>query len=172
MKILITENKVEKLKDIIKTHGAEYVSKLMGGVQNILKLFGGDLNSYYEYTGYVPYKFDSTGENMYIDNLLIESLNLEDSWNKKEKKLGDFRWTSSGINYTFTAHATSPFKSHLGQELRRVAGTSGDHGFGYSFISQRNKIGKRGRTQIFKQIIEKYNLKSYFNEDNNNGRTT
>ncbi len=48
MKILITENKVEKLKDIIKTHGAEYVSKLMGGVQNILKLFGGDLNSYYE----------------------------------------------------------------------------------------------------------------------------
>jgi hypothetical protein len=55
----------------------------------------------------------------------------------------------------------------LGQELRRVAGTCGDHGFGYSFISQRNKIGKRGRAQIFKQIIEKYNLKNYFNEDNN-----
>jgi hypothetical protein len=167
MDIKITERQREKIIDFLTTKKTGDVIKLLGGVNNLLKIFNNDLKEFYKSTGFVPYKFDSTGENMYIDNLLIESLNLEDSWNKKEKKLGDFRWTSSGINYTFTAHATSPFKSHLGQELRRVAGTCGDHGFGYSFISQRNKIGKRGRAQIFKQIIEKYNLKSYFNEDIN-----
>jgi len=167
MDIKITEKQLEKINNLINEKGVSSVIKLIGGTQNLLKLFGGDLKSYYKNTGYVPYKFDSTNENMYIDNLLIESLNLEDSWNKKEKKLGDFRWTSSGMNFKVTSYATSPFKSHLGQELRRVAGMSGDSGFGYSFISQRNKIGKRGRAQIFKQIIEKYNLKSYFNEDNN-----
>jgi hypothetical protein len=168
MKIIIRDELVNNLREQIKTLGVSEVVKLVGGVDTLLKVaFNGDLKTFYEYTGYVPYKFDSTGENMYIDNLLIESLNLEDSWNKKEKKLGDFRWTSSGMNFKVTANATSPFKSHHGQELRRVAGVSGDSGFGYSFISQRNKIGKRGRTQIFKQIIEKYKLNSYINEDIN-----
>ena len=165
MKIVISEEKVDKLRELIKREGPKYVANLVGGFDTLLKIaFNGDLKTYYEYTGYVPYKFDSTNENMYIDNLLIESLNLEDSWDKKEKKLGDFRWTSSGVNYTFTANATSPFKSHLGQELRRVAGTCGDSGFGYNYV--RYLIGKRGRAQIFKQIIDKYDLKRYSNENN------
>jgi hypothetical protein len=168
MRILIKESVSEKLVELIKTRGVTEVVKLVGGIKTLLKVaFNDDLKEFYKSTGFVPYKFDSTGENMYIDNLLIESLNLEDSWNKKEKKLGDFRWTSSGMNYKFTADVSSPFNGHSGQELRRVIGRSGDSGFGYSFISKRNTIGKRGRAQIFKQIIEKYNLKSYFNEDIN-----
>ena len=161
MDIKITERQREKIIDLLANKKTTDVIKLFGGVNNLLKIFNNDLKEFYKVTGYSPYKFDSTGENMYIDNLLLESLNLEDSWNKKEKKLGDFRWTSGGMNYKFTAHASSPFISHQGQELRRVLGTCGDSGFGYSFISKRNTIGKRGRKQIFKQIIEKYNLDSY-----------
>ena len=146
---------------MILKQGPANVVKLMGGASNLLKLFGGDLKEYYKQTGYVAYKFDSTGMNMYIDNLLLESLNLEDSWNKIEKKLGDFRWKSGGMNYKLTSYVSPPFKSQSGQELRRVLGTCGDSGFGYSYITKRNTIGKRGRTQIFKQIIEKYNLESY-----------
>ena len=161
MDIKITEKQREKIIDLLANKNTTDVIKLFGGTKNILKLFNNDLKEFYKVTGYSPYKFDSTSENMYIDNLLLESLNLEDSWDKKEKELGDFRWTSGGMNYKFTARASSPFISRLGQELRRVVGTSGDHGFGYYFINKRNTIGKRGRKQIFKQIIEKYDLDSY-----------
>jgi hypothetical protein len=161
MDIKITEKQLEKINNLINEKGVSFVVKLMGGTQNLLKLFGGDLKSYYKNTGYVPYKFDSTNENMYIDNLLIESLNLEDSWNKKEKKLGDFRWTSSGMDFKVTTIVFKPFKNQSGQELRRVIGRSGDSGFGDSYISKKNTIGKRGRAQIFKQIIEEYKLNSY-----------
>jgi hypothetical protein len=40
----------------------------------------------------------------------------------------------------------------------RVVGTSGDFGFGYSFITKRNTLGKRNRQQIFSQIMDKYGL--------------
>jgi len=168
MKIIIRDELVNNLREKIKTLGVNEVVKLVGGVDILLKVaFNGDLKTFYEYTDYVPYKISSTGEMMYIDEMLILTLNLEDDWSKKEKKLGDFRWTSSGMNYKFTAYATPPTITNTGQVLRRVAGTCGDHGFGYSFISKRNTIGKRGKAQIFKQIIEKYKLNSYFNENNN-----
>ena len=162
MKIIIRDELVNNLRNLIKTLGVSETSKLIGGTETLLKVvFNGDLREFYKNTEYVPYKFDSTGKNMYIDNLLLESLNLEDSWDKKEKKLGDFRWTSSGMNYKFTAHASSPFISHQGQELRRVLGTCGDSGFGYSGISKRNTLGKRYRQQIFKQIVDKFGLEKY-----------
>ena len=167
MKIIIRDELVNNLRDQIKTLGVSEVCKLIGGVETLLKVaFNGDLKEFYKSTGFVPYKFDSTGENMYIDNLLIESLNLDDVSNQRYdsgKKLGDFRWTSGGMNYKVNTILSSPFKSVNGQELRRVIGRSGDYGFGDSYggISKKNTIGKRGRTQIFKQIIEKYKLNSY-----------
>ena len=167
MKIIIRDELVNNLRDQIKTLGVSEVCKLIGGGETLLKVaFNGNLIEFYKSTGFVPYKFDSTGENMYIDNLLIESLNLDDVSNQRYdsgKKLGDFRWTSGGMNYKVNTILSSPFKSINGQELRRVIGRSGDSGFGdsYAGISKRNTIGKRGRTQIFKQIIEKYKLNSY-----------
>ena len=167
MKIIIRDELVNKLRDQIKTLGVSEVCKLIGGVETLLKVaFNGDLKEFYKSTGFVPYKFDSTGENMFIDNLLIESLNLDDVSNQRYdsgKKLGDFRWVSSGMNFKVNTILSSPFKSINGQELRRVIGRSGDYGFGdsYAGISKRNTIGIRGRKQIFKQIIEKYNLDSY-----------
>ena len=167
MKIIIRDELVNNLRDQIKTLGVSEVCKLIGGGETLLKVaFNGNLIEFYKSTGFVPYKFDSTGENMYIDNLLIESLNLDDVSNQRYdsgKKLGDFRWTSGGMNYKVNTILSSPFKSINGQELRRVIGRSGDSGFGdsYAGISKKNTIGKRGRTQIFKQIIEKYKLNSY-----------
>ena len=168
MKIIIRDELVNNLRDQIKTLGVSEVCKLIGGGETLLKVaFNGDLKEFYKSTGFVPYKFDSTGENMFIDNLLIESLNLDDVSNQRYdsgKKLGDFIWISSG-NRGFKVNTilSSPFKSVNGQELRRVIGRSGDYGFGDSYggISKKNTIGKRGRTQIFKQIIEKYKLNSY-----------
>ena len=166
MDIKITERQREKIIDLLTTKKTGDVIKLLGGVNNLLKIFNNDLKEFYKSTGFVPYKFDSTGENMYIDNLLLESLNLDDVSNQRYdsgKKLGDFRWTSGGMNFKVNTILSSPFKSINGQELRRVIGRSGDYGFGDSYvgISKKNTIGKRGRTQIFKQIIEKYNLDSF-----------
>ena len=166
MDIKITERQREKIINLLTTKKTGDVIKLLGGVNNLLKMFNNDLKEFYKSTGFVPYKFDSTGENMYIDEMLIQRLNLEDVY--LGKKLGDFRWTSSGMNFKVTTIVYKPFKNQSGQELRRVIGRSGDSGFGMdSYISKKNTIGKRGRGQIFKQIIEKYNLKSYFNEDIN-----
>jgi len=162
MKIIISEDKLEKVQELIQKQGAKRTIQLMGGPQNLLRLFGGGLKEFYKTTGYVPYKFDSTGENMYIDEMLIQSLNLEDVYDSG-KNLGNFRWTSSGMDYKVNTVVTKPFKSRNGQELRRVVGISGDSGFGdlYDRGIKKNTIGKRGRAQIFKQIIEKYNLNSY-----------
>jgi hypothetical protein len=171
MKIIIRDELVNNLREQIKTLGVNEVVKIVGGVDTLIKVaFNGDLKTFYEYTGYVPYKFDSTGDNMYIDEMLIQTLNLDDVSNQRYdsgKKLGDFRWTSGGINYKVNTILSSTFKSVNGQELRRVIGRSGDSGFGDAYAGTSNKIGKRGRAQIFKQIIEKYKLNSYFNEDIN-----
>jgi hypothetical protein len=161
MKVIINKSKVELIIGLIKREGANYVATLVGGTQNLLKIFGGDLKMYYEYTGFVPYKIDSSGMSMYIDDLFIQSLDLYDTWTGREKILGDFRWTSSGINYKFTVYMSAPIISQYGQQFRKVTGSSGSHGFGVHWITKRNTIGKRGRKQIFKQIIEKYNLDSY-----------
>ena len=158
MDIKITERQREKIIDLLTTKKTGDVIKLLGGVNNLLKLFNNDLKEFYKNTEYVPYKFDSSGENMYMDEMLIQSLNLEDVYSGK--KLGDFRWTSGGMNYKFTAYLY-PLTLSGGGIKYKVVGNSGDHGFGQSWITKRNTIGKRGRTQIFKQIIEKFNLNKY-----------
>jgi hypothetical protein len=54
-----------------------------------------------------------------------------------------------------------PRDLYSGQKIWRVVGQSGDYGFGYSFITKRNTLGKRARTQIYNQIIDKYDLQEY-----------
>ncbi len=97
---------------------------------------------------------------MYIDDFIIQSLglNVRTFFNNEEVNLGDFRWTSRGMNYKFTSDARAFVSQNNGQKLWRVVGSSGDSGFGYSYIPQRHVIGKRGRQQIFKQIIDKFGL--------------
>ena len=83
--------------------------------------------------------------------------------NKKvqEKKLGKFGYgAKNGMQFAFNAGLmTGPKKHNL--TYYRVVGSSGDSGFGYSFINKRNTLGKRYREQIFNQIVDKYKLQEY-----------
>jgi len=100
----------------------------------------------------------SSEPNLYIDDSIVSSLDLPKTDNLSlEKILGKFKWTSGGTNYEFTARLY-PLDYASGKKMWRVAGTSGDYGFGYSFITKKNILGRRARMQIFKQIIDRYNL--------------
>ena len=169
MKVIIPNKLVNKLRDQVKSLGIKEVSNLVGGFDTLLKVaFNDDLKEFYKTTGYVPYTIDEVdGGRMHIDKILIDRLNLEDKphWIDEEKKLGHFIFgTKNGPKYTFNARATGKvIDSRNGQEFMQVAGmcVDLDLGFGYSDLKQKEMLGKRGRNQIFKQIIEKYNLDSY-----------
>jgi hypothetical protein len=83
-------------------------------------------------------------------------------YSKKEKELGNFVFGSKNyLRYQLTARLYTGITSRNGQQFFKVVGVSGDSGFGYGFITKRNTLGKRVRTQIFQQIIDKYDLNSY-----------
>ena len=160
-KVLEEEKVKDKLQQLINNQELETAIKLIGGPENLVKiLYDGDLKKYYQENDIQPY-YISSEPNLFIDDLLVHVLDLpETNGSRPEKQLGDFRWTSQGMNYKFTARLY-PVNYASGKKVWRVVGSSGDHGFGYSFISKRNTLGKRARIQIFKQIINKYNLDSY-----------
>ena len=101
---------------------------------------------------------------LYLHAALVEELGLNDlTWSKRnEKELGKFRYGSkNSLGYTYAFNAVLyPTRLH-NQNYYRVVGTSGDSGFGYGFISKKNTLGVRHRQQIFKQIIDKYDLTKY-----------
>lgn len=163
---ILNESKVkDQLKQSIEDNGLLDTIQYIGGYDNLVKmLYNGDVMEYYNITGFEPVKITENGMNMYIDDLIIQSLGLPINTsirNQEEVLLGDFRWGSKGSNYKFTARASSFISQKNGQKLWRVVGASGDYGFGYSFIPTRNILGKRARKQIFDQIIDKYNLQQY-----------
>jgi hypothetical protein len=95
---------------------------------------------------------------------LVEKLKLKDGkfMSRDEKELGDFRFgTKDNMMYKFTARLFPTQLVLHNQPYYKVVGLSGDSGFGYGFISQKNILGLRHRQQIFKQIIDKYNLEPY-----------
>ena len=154
----------DDVKQSIKDNGLLDTIKYVGGTDNLVKiLYDGDIMKFYEDTGFNPVRITDNGMDMYIDDLIIQSLGIEVRTSSRgdEVNLGDFKWTSGGMNYKFSARARLFVSQSNGQKLWRVIGTSGDHGFGNSFITKKNTIGKRGRRQIFNQIIDKYNLQQY-----------
>jgi hypothetical protein len=158
------ESRKEKLKMLVQQSGVEYASKMIGGVNKLIDLaYDGDLKNYFEENNLKPYRISSQ-PNLYISDIVVEKSDLKDApfSRGREKELGKFSWVSGGITYSFTAYIRRE-EYDSGKVDWRVVGQSGDSGFGYSFISQRNTLGKRARMQIFKQIIEKYNLDSYLN---------
>ena len=93
MDIKITEKQREKIIKLLTNRNPKEVFKLLGGVDNFLKLVNNDFKEFYEITGYVPYTIDNlNGGRMLIDEILIDSLNLEDRlhWSNGEKQLGFF----------------------------------------------------------------------------------
>jgi hypothetical protein len=99
----------------------------------------------------------------YIDDLIVQMHGFKDDNLlpfKNSKILGDFSYGSKNyISYKFTAHIYP--HSVNGQKMWGVIGTSGDSGFGYWWIENKNKLGVRYRTQIYKQIIERFKLNDY-----------
>jgi hypothetical protein len=151
----------DKLKTIADNFGLNYAARAVGGMDNYVRIaFDGDLKKFYQESGMEPYTITSQ-PNLYIDDLIVQMLDLRDTdYTKKEKVLGKFSWTSGGIKYLFNARL-SLNEYDSGKIMWRIVGTSGDSGFGYGWISTRNTLGKRARMQIFKQIIDKYKLDSY-----------
>ena len=155
----------EKLSDIANKYGVKNAIKTVGGVERYIKImYDGDLKSFYKKSKLVPYKMSKDGMSLYIDDLIVQLHGFEDrrfSTIRGSKKLGDFRYGSKDyLSYRFTAEIY-PMKMENGQKMWRVVGTSGDSGFGYGFITKRNTLGIRHRTQIYNQIIDRFNLNDY-----------
>ena len=166
MKIIITEDQRdsmrEDLKDLTNDVGLVTALKAVGGVRNYIKiLYDGDINQYYKETGFPPIRL-TIDPNLNIDDLIVQKLNLPSIRfsGQDMKDLGEFSWTTNGHTYKFNAQLI-PRDLYSGQKIWRVVGQSGDYGFGYSFITKRNTLGKRARTQIYNQIIDKYDLQEY-----------
>ena len=162
----VTEDKQSKIEDIRQMlkdpHQFGTILKVMG-VENLIKIvYDGDIKEFSKDTGVKLTWISIDGTRMYIHEVLVDELGLEDkTWlTRPEKRLGDFRFgPKNGAQYRFTASLTPTTVNN--QPYYKVVGTSGDSGFGYGFISQKNLLGKRYRGQIFQQIIDKYNLQEY-----------
>jgi hypothetical protein len=159
----------EKLSDIASKHGVKNAIKTVGGIDRYIKImYDGDLKSFYKKSKLVPYKFTDDKMTLYIDDLIVKMHNFEDDRlvaKDKSKKLGDFSYGKNYISYKFTAHICPHFVNGPdfvnGQKMWRVIGTSGDSGFGYWWIAKKNTLGVRYRTQIYKQIIDRFKLNDY-----------
>jgi len=163
-KILKEETSVdqkETIQDLIKDFGYETAIKYLGGVDNFINImYDGDLIKFSKDTR-TPMAYISSIElNLYLHEALVKKLNFEDAVWRGEKELGNFTFGSKNdIQYKFRANLL-PTRLH-NQTYYKVVGTSGDSGFGYGYITKRNTLGKRYRQQIFKQIIDKYDLEPY-----------
>ena len=157
------ESKKDALKSMLQQSGIEVTSKLMGGIDNLINvLYDGDIMKFSEDT-HTPLVYMSVDEmSLYIHVALVEKLGLENAnFSSREKTLGKFRYgTKNGMQYAFTANLKPNSILH-DQPYYKVVGTSGHSGFGYAFINKKDTLGKRYRQQIFKQIIDKYNLEPY-----------
>ena len=158
-----TESKKDAIKSMIKKSGLETAARVMGGVENLIKiLYDGDLIKFSEDTT-TPLAYMSLDRmNLYLHKALVDELGIKESksWHSDEKELGKFRFGSkNGHEFNFNARLR-PQRVH-DQEYYKVLGTSGDSGFGYTFLTKKNTLGVRYRQQIFKQIIDKYDLSKY-----------
>ena len=153
----------DSIKQMIDDEGVTAATELFVGMGNLIKtVYKGDLKEFSKDTGTKLAWISIDGTRMFIHEVLIDELGLEDNpWHARpEKELGDFRFgNKNGTQYKFTSRVT-PITIN-GQPYYKVVGTSGDSGFGYGFISNKNQLGKRYRAQIFQQIIDKYNLQEY-----------
>jgi hypothetical protein len=154
----------DKLSEIAKKYGVNNAVKSVGGVNRYIKIMhNDDLSNFYKKSKLTPYYLSDNKMTLYIDDFIVQMYGFEDDRfvaKEKGKFLGDFRYgTKDHMCYKFTAHICPHFLN--GQKMWRVIGTSGDSGFGYWWISKKNTLGVRKRTQIYNQIIERFKLNDY-----------
>ena len=156
------EEQENPLKNKLRSMGLEKFSKLVGGINNVIdKIYDGDIIKFSEETT-TPIAYMSTdGMNLYLHEALVKQLGIQDTTHPNDQYyLGKFTFGSkNGTDYSIHTRL-EPHRIH-NQLYYKVLGSSGDYGFGHGFISKRNTLGKRYRQQIYKQIIDKYDLKPY-----------
>ena len=153
----------ETIQDLIKDFGYVNAVKYVGGFDNFIDImYDGDLIKFSEDTT-TPIAYLSRDlMNFYLHEALVKQLGIVESksWYSGEKDLGKFRFGSkNGHEFNFNARLR-PQRLH-DQTYYKVLGMSGDSGFGYSDITEKNTLDIRYRQQIFKQIIKKYGLEPY-----------
>ncbi len=164
---ILNESKVkDQLKQSIEDDGLKSTAEMVGGFDNLIQIvYDGDVLEFYKDNGIKLVKMSSDGMNMYIDNIIIDQLDLPISPYSRgtEKKLGDFKWATARGDYNISVAVYPVTISYYGyqQPLWKVVGRSGDYGFGYSFITKKHELGKTARKRIFQQIIDKYDLQQY-----------
>lgn len=153
------------MKDNLWAMDVHTAQKYVGGYKNYIDImFDGDIDKYFEELGQKKYYIPNNGMEMYINDAFIDVLGLRPTGWKNSRELGAFTWTSGGMNYRIDVFVTPTPRSYFGleqpedQKFWRVIGKSGDSGWGFPFILKKHTIGKRGRQQIFKQIIERFGL--------------
>ena len=160
----------DKLSDIANKHGVKNAIKTVGGIDRYIKLMcNGDLSNFYKKSKLLPYVISKNKLTLYIDDLIVQMHKFEDDRlvaKNKAKKLGDFKYgTKDNMCNKFEAHICPHFLNGPyfanGQKMWRVVGTDGDKGFDYWWITKKNTLGVRHRTQIYKQIIDRFKLNDY-----------
>jgi len=158
------DNDKELIDDLIREYGIDTAIKYLGGINNYINIrYDGDIKEYSKENNLKLVIISDDKMNMYINELLVKKLGIEDNkyTSKGEKKLGKFGYgPKNGMQFAFNAELIPGPKKH-NLTYYRVVGSSGDSGFGYSFINKRNTLGKRYREQIFNQIVDKYKLQEY-----------
>jgi hypothetical protein len=163
-KVLQEESLKQKLQKMIEDDGMSSTIRIVGGLENLIDiLYDGDLKSFHKQNDIDPYLIvdeyywqDRTIPNMYISELIVNELNIDTN------DLGTFKWGSKKDNLPYTVFCELNLPSEKapnGFNYYRVKGQGYGYRFGYGNTSQ--TIGKTYRKQIFKQIIDKYNLDSY-----------
>ena len=129
-------SKKEMLRDYAKENGLDFVLNMVGGVENYIRIsYDGDIKEYYKNEDVRPYYIkEGDGINMYLDNALVEYLNLED-FRDGEKKLGEFTFgKKNGTKFRFDARLMKV--TRMGKTIGwKVVGMSGSNGLGYSCIN-------------------------------------
>jgi hypothetical protein len=158
------DNDMELIDDLVREYGIDTAIKYLGGINNYINIrYDGDIKEYSKENNLKLVIISDDKMNMYINELLVKKLGIEDNkyTSKGEKKLGKFGYgPKNGMQFAFNAELIPGPKKH-NLTYYRVVGSSGDSGFGYSFINKRNTLGKRYREQIFNQIVDKYKLQEY-----------
>lgn len=151
----------ENLKEKLKFLGYHTSIKYVGGAKNYLNiLFDGDVKKFFNENNTQPYVIPKNGMEMYLHDVLVDSLGLPPIGWRNGKSLGSFRWKSGGINYRLDVTLIPTSYGYITPDHKwwRVIGRSGDSGWGYPFLTKKQTIGIRGRQQVYKQIIKELEL--------------
>jgi hypothetical protein len=156
----------DKMKDALWTMDVNTAQRYVGGYKNYLDImFDGDIDKFFEEKEIKPYHITQDGMDMYLHDVFVDVIGLRPTGWKGGRTLGSFTWKSAGTNYKVTV-VTYPLDKNrfvIPSELKsedywKVTGNSGDSGWGLPYYNKRQTIGKRGRQQVFKQIIDRFGL--------------